>query len=96
MDSMARTFEVDKLRGSRVVRITCNRHDFMQNWLYVVDHPYFAISDQDGRFAIHQIPPGRYTVLAWHPILGEQRQDVHIASGGQVTLEFRFSRAQSE
>ena len=84
------TFDSDKLT-SQVVRIICNRHDFMQNWLYVVDHPYFAISDQKSRFTISHIPPGTYTLLAWHPILGEQRQEVRITAGGELKREIQFT-----
>ena len=73
-----------------MVRIACNRHDFMQNWLYVVDHPYFGITDQDGRFTLDQVPPGPYTLLAWHPILGEQRQEVQVLPDGELSLGFQF------
>lgn len=90
-DSIDRTFEAGKLRGSHVVRITCNRHDFMQNWLYVVDHPYFSITDQDGRFALDQVPPGTYSLLAWHPVLGEQRQEVQVTAGGALQAQFHFA-----
>lgn len=91
-DTIEREFEAGKLRGSRVVRITCNRHDFMQNWLYVVDHPYFAMTDKEGRFHIDQVPPGTYTLLAWHPILGEQRQEVQVTADGSFTARFHFER----
>lgn len=66
-DEIDRVFPSDKMRDGVVVRIICNRHDFMQNWLYVVDNPYFAISDQEGRFKIDDIPPGTYTVVIRHP-----------------------------
>ncbi|MDR4496298.1 MAG: hypothetical protein AB7P17_12815 [Nitrospirales bacterium] len=89
-DAVDRSFDSNKLRGSEVVRLTCNRHDFMQNWLYVVDHPYFALSDRKGGFALEQVPPGTYTLLAWHPILGEQRQDVQVLPDGQLSLGFHF------
>ncbi|MDH3504744.1 MAG: hypothetical protein OEM58_09495 [Nitrospirota bacterium] len=89
-DTVDRTFDSGKLRGNPVVRLTCNRHDFMQNWLYVVDHPYFAISDTEGRFTITQIPPGTYTLLAWHPILGEQRQEVQVMENGELQPKFQF------
>ncbi|HBP90278.1 MAG TPA: hypothetical protein PKK23_16765 [Nitrospirales bacterium] len=86
------TFDSDKLKTGHVVRLICNRHDFMQNWLYAVDHPYFAISDQEGRFTINEIPPGTYTLLAWHPILGEQRQEVHVMADSELQSEFQFAR----
>ena len=87
-----RTFESDKLKKSRLVRITCNRHDFMQNWLYVVQTPYFAISDETGKFTIDQIPPGRYMLRAWHPILGLQEQEVHVQPASVLGADFAFSK----
>ncbi len=35
--------------------------------LFVCDHPYFAISDTDGRFQFTQVPAGQYDLVAWHP-----------------------------
>ncbi|WNM61362.1 carboxypeptidase regulatory-like domain-containing protein [Candidatus Nitrospira neomarina] len=89
-DEIAREFPSDKMEDGVVVRIICNRHDFMQNWLYVVDNPYYAISDEKGRFTIDQIPPGTYTLLVRHPVLGEQRQEVTIDAQGYLQVEFAF------
>ncbi len=84
------TFSSEKLKGSQVVRITCNRHDFMQNWFYVVRNPYFAFSDQEGHFQIDRIPPGNYTLRVWHPILGLQEQAVEIAKGQELAANFNY------
>ncbi|KPK18640.1 MAG: hypothetical protein AMK69_24730 [Nitrospira bacterium SG8_3] len=89
-DEIDRVFPSDKMKDGVVVRIICNRHDFMQNWLYVVDNPYFAISDQEGRFRIDEIPPGTYTLLVRHPVLGEQRQEVTIEARGDLQVGFQF------
>ncbi len=89
-DEIERTFTTSKLRGKRIVRMTCNRHEFMQNWLYVIDNPYYAISDQEGRFAIDQIPPGQYVLKAWHPVLGIKEQTVEVAALQSEETEFRF------
>jgi len=90
-DEFDRTFDSDKLKESRVVRITCNRHDFMQNWMYVVKNPYFAISDEEGHFSIDNIPPGRYKLRAWHPVLGLQEQHVHVMPGMVLGADLAFS-----
>ena len=89
-DAIVREFPSDKMEDGVVVRIICNRHDFMQNWLYVVDNPYFAISDEEGRFTIDQIPPGTYTLLVRHPVLGEQRREVTIEARGDLQVRFAF------
>jgi hypothetical protein len=85
-----RGFPSDKMEDGVVVRIICNRHDFMQNWLYVVNKPYFARSDREGRFIIDHIPPGTYTLSVRHPVLGEQRQEVTIESRGDLQVGFQF------
>ncbi len=86
-----RTFDSDKLKESRLVRMTCNRHDFMQNWLYVVKNPYFAISDKTGKFVIDNIPPGHYSLRVWHPVLGVQAQEVQVTPGKTLGQDFAFS-----
>jgi hypothetical protein len=85
------TMSSGKLKNSRMVRIACNRHDFMQNWLYVVENPYFAISNEEGQFVIDNVPPGHYTLRAWHPMLGLQEQAVHVLPGKALGTDFAFS-----
>lgn len=86
------TMSSGKLKNSRMVRIACNRHDFMQNWLYVVKNPYFAMSNEKGQFVIDNIPPGHYILRAWHPMLGLQEQDVHVLPGKALGADFAFSK----
>ncbi len=85
------TVSSGKLQDSRMVRLACNRHDFMENWLYVVKHPYFAITDEEGQFVIDNIPQGHYTLRAWHPLLGLQEQEVQVAPGMAMGKNFGFS-----
>lgn len=89
--SMEETFTTRNLKESQVVRIGCDRHEFMQNWLYVVTTPYFAITDQDGTFRIDGIPPGQYELVAWHPALGLETTQVTIAANGWSEVAFGFS-----
>ncbi len=85
------TMSSEKLKDSRMVRFACNRHDFMQNWLYVVKNPYFAISDEKGQFVIDNIPPGHYTLRAWHPMLGLQEQEINVEPEKALGADFAFS-----
>ncbi len=63
----------------------------MLGWIYAADNPYFAVVAAGGSFEIGDIPPGTYTVKAWHPILGVQEQEVTIAPGGVGEIAFEFS-----
>jgi plastocyanin len=64
----------------------CDVHGWMRGHIAVVDTPYFAITDQDGRFAIDGLPPGSYTVRIWHEYLGEQTQTVNVTPNTDAML----------
>jgi hypothetical protein len=55
-----------------------------------VDHPYYAVSAPDGSFAIPNLPPGDYTIEAWHETLGTQDQKVTVGPSGKVAADFTF------
>ena len=85
-------FTPKHLKNSGVVAITCDRHDFMENKFYVVDNPYFSISDQEGEYTIDQVPPGHYELIVWHPVLGEKKQAITMEPHGSVIMNFGFSK----
>lgn len=89
---IAQSFSSDKMKHSRVVALTCDRHEFMENWMYVVDNPYFAISDEEGHFVIDQVPPGHYDLVAWHPVLGFQKKKVQVVQDAVAEVRFSFSK----
>lgn len=92
--AMEAVFTARSLKQSRIVRLGCDRHDFMQNWLYVVDSPYFAITGSDGVFEIGEIPPGRYDVTVWHPELGIRTTPVTVTEGQHLDMSFDLSDEQ--
>ena len=47
-------------------KINCDRHLWMRAWIYVTDQPYVAISDDEGRFELKEVPAGSYDLAAWH------------------------------
>ena len=55
-----------------VVPFKCDVHGWMNAYVGVLDHPYFAVSKADGSFTIENLPPGTYTLAAWHERLGTQ------------------------
>jgi len=58
------TFTFDKPEA--FLKFQCDVHSWMFAWITVVDHPYFAVTDQDGKFTIKNVPAGKYTVAALH------------------------------
>ena len=72
-----------------MVPFKCDVHGWMNAYVGVLDHPYFAVSGEDGTFSIDMLPPGDYVIEAWHEKLGTQTQDVTI--GPQETKELTFT-----
>jgi len=60
------------------VKLTCDAHGWMNGWVVVQDHPYYAITDAHGAFKITDVPPGDYDLKFWHETLGEKIQKVSI------------------
>jgi plastocyanin len=58
--------------------IKCDVHPWMQAFVQVFAHPYFAVTKADGKFSIAGLPPGTYTVEAWHEKLGTQTASVTV------------------
>lgn len=79
-----------KKEAAKLVKLECDQHEHMQNWFYRVENPYYAFSGPDGTFKIDQIPPGTYKLIAWHPILGEQEQEITINANGSQDVKFEF------
>jgi len=70
---------VRKFKSPEVfVRFKCDVHPWMQAHVAVLDHPFFAVTDADGRFSIEGIPAGTYPIDVVHPVLGKQTQTVEI------------------
>jgi plastocyanin len=73
-----------------MIPIKCQVHAWMRGYVGVLEHPFFAVTDANGRFTIPQLPPGTYTIEAWHEQLGTQTQQVTVAAKDATTLDFTF------
>jgi len=62
----------------------------MHAWVGVLDHPYFAVTAADGSFSLKGLPPGTYTIEAWHETLGTQMQSVTIGEKESKDIAFTF------
>lgn len=74
-----------------MVRFKCDFHGWMAAHVGVMSHPFFAVTDAAGAFSIKGLPPGTYTIDAWHETFGTRAQQVTIAPGGQQTVALAFS-----
>lgn len=73
-----------------MVAFKCNVHPWMRAYAGVLDHPFFAVSDDQGTATIAGLPAGSYTLQAWHEVYGVQTQTVTVGDGEKQTVEFMF------
>lgn len=76
-----------------MVPFKCDLHGWMNAFVGVVEHPYFAVTTGGGTFELKNLPPGTYTVEAWHEKAGTQTQQVTIAEKESKTIGFTFKGA---
>jgi len=84
--------EVPKTFATRevMVPVKCNVHPWMNGYVGVLEHPYFAVTDASGRFSIAALPPGTYTIEVWHERFGTQTQQVTIAPRVEKAVTFSY------
>jgi plastocyanin len=73
-----------------MVPFKCDVHGWMNAYVGVLDHPYYAVTDKDGKFELKTLPPGTYTIEAWHEKLGATTQSVTIGAKESKEVNFTF------
>jgi plastocyanin len=73
-----------------MVPFKCDVHGWMNAYVGVLDHPYFATTDKDGKFELKSLPPGTYTIEAWHEKLGTATQSVTLGPKDTKEVNFTF------
>lgn len=73
-----------------MIRLRCDVHGWMTSFIGVVSHPYFAVSNQLGTFDIARVPPGSYTIQAWHERYGPITHTVRVKAGATTTVDFAY------
>jgi hypothetical protein len=83
--------------SEQLIPVKCNQHPWMKSYIGVMKHPYFAVSAADGTYTIKDVPPGTYTVVAWHEGGSEgtsqTKQQVKVDAKGTATADFSFGGA---
>ena len=73
-----------------MVPFKCDLHGWMNAFIGVVAHPYFAVTADGGKFEIRNLPPGKYTIEAWHEKAGRQAQEVTVGEKDSKSITFTY------
>jgi plastocyanin len=83
-----RTFNKPEL----MIPVRCNNHPWMQAFINVSPDPFYAVSDASGKYTIHGLPPGTYTIVADQETLGQQTATVTVGAKQTVTQDFTYGK----
>lgn len=75
-----------------IVPVFCDIHSHMSSYILVFSHPYFALTDVDGRFTIPDIPPGAYTLRVWSELGQVEPRRVALTDGEAVEVTLPVGR----
>jgi hypothetical protein len=71
-----------------IVEVRCVQHPWSRAFIATFDHPYFAVTEKDGKFRIDSLPPGKYTLSVWHEGMKEPlSRPVQVGAGGEVKVD---------
>ncbi len=73
------------------IPVKCNLHSWMRAYFAVLDTSYFAVTAEDGQFTLPDLPPGKYTLTAWHETYGTRNQEITVVSGQEQTVDFVYN-----
>jgi hypothetical protein len=86
---MTHTFDKPEV----MVPFKCDVHGWMNAYVGVLPHPYYAVTDKSGKFELKSLPPGTYTIEAWHEKLGTQTASVTLGAKESKDITFAFKAA---
>lgn len=89
VQGMVSTKKFDKVE-MEPFRIKCDVHGWMKSYMAVLPHGYHSVSQMNGQFSIANLPPGNYTLVAWHEKYGQQEQQVTVGPKEQKQVTFTF------
>jgi len=79
-----------------MLKVKCDVHSWMTSYVGVVNHPYFAVTNQMGTFEIDNVPPGTYTIQAWQEKYGPVTQKVTVKAGAAATADFMYDSGEKK
>jgi len=85
-----------RLPPDGIIRFGCDIHPWMRGFVIVTDHPFFAVSGEDGSFRIERVPAGKYKLEAWHARYGVKTQEITVTEGQSAEIGFTYEGTEAE
>lgn len=82
-------------RPELLIPVKDNQHPWERAYIGVVDHPFFAVTDEQGNYEIRGLPPGKYKLVIWHEMLGEQEIELTLQANESRKLDAMFDGAKA-
>jgi hypothetical protein len=81
-----------KITKPGLMRVECDAHGWMLAWVFGAENPYYAVTAKDGAFKITDVPPGSYTLVAWHELTGENEMPVTVQAKQPVEVKVELKK----
>jgi plastocyanin len=75
-----------------LLRVDCDLHSWMRGWVMVAEHPFYAITNEQGEFVLENVPPGKYTLQVWQERLGKVTQEVVVQEKAPTTVSVAMGK----
>jgi len=79
-----------RIRQPGILKVVCDTHAWMRGFVHVFDHPYFAVTDEQGAFSIPDLPAGTYMLKVWHEDGGVKSQEITVPELGEIRVNFEI------
>jgi plastocyanin len=86
----ARTIAI-AFKSPEILRVDCDLHSWMRAWVVVSEHPFYAVTNEEGEFIFDNVPPGKYTLQVWHESLARTNQEI-VVTGDTTTVAVRMEK----
>jgi hypothetical protein len=83
-------------REEIAIPVKCNVHPWMKAYIAVFNNPYYQVTGKDGSFSLKNVPPGTYTVTAWHELYGSSEQSVTVGPSESKSVTITFKPATGD
>lgn len=75
-----------------MLRVDCDLHSWMRGWVVIAEHPFYAVTNDQGEFVLDHVPPGKYELQVWQESLGTVTQPVVVENKGATTVTVNMGK----